>query len=45
MTLRFPGQSAWSGEFCGRPRIRQWLQRFVNLGLQIQPDGAVGPAA
>ena len=41
VTLRFPGNNSWAGEFSGKPRVRQWLQRFVDLGLQISPDEVV----
>ena len=41
VTLRFPGTSTWAGEYAGKPRVRQWLERFAALGLQINADEVV----
>lgn len=38
VNLRFPGESSWGGEFKGKERVGRWLQRFVDVGLQISPD-------
>ena len=39
--LVFPGRSSWSGEFVGKERVTQWLERFAASGLQIFADEAV----
>jgi len=35
--LVFPGQSKWSGEYCGKPAVEEFLRRFLA-------DGIVGQA-
>ncbi|MHB8658306.1 MAG: nuclear transport factor 2 family protein [Solirubrobacteraceae bacterium] len=37
----FPGQSSWSGVVHGKPELRQWLERFVSVGLEIFADEVV----
>jgi ketosteroid isomerase-like protein len=39
--LFFPGSSSWSGEHRGKPAIRAWLERFVEL----EPTFHLGDAA
>jgi ketosteroid isomerase-like protein len=39
--FQFPGDSTWSGEFHGKPALRDWLQRFTRVGLQIYADEVV----
>ena len=39
--LTFPGQSSWSGVFRGKAEVRQWLERFAAVGLQIYADEVV----
>jgi ketosteroid isomerase-like protein len=39
--FRFPGQSSFSGEFNGRHELRAWLERFMQIGLQIFADEVV----
>jgi ketosteroid isomerase-like protein len=41
VTLRFPGDNSWGGEFRGKAQVRQWLQRLVAVGLQVFPDEVV----
>jgi ketosteroid isomerase-like protein len=36
--LRFPGDSSWSGDIRGRTAHGEWLDRFIQVGLQIFPD-------
>jgi len=45
VTLTFPGQNSWSGEFHGRAEVARWRRRLVDAGIQIYPDEvvAVGP--
>jgi ketosteroid isomerase-like protein len=45
VTLTFPGQNSWSGQFRGKDEVRRWRQRLVAAGIQIFPDEvvAVGP--
>lgn len=38
VSFRFPGENSWAGEFRGRAQVRQWLQRFAAVGLQIFAD-------
>jgi len=39
--FRFPGDSSWSGEIHGKAELERWLQRFVDVGLQIYADEVV----
>lgn len=39
--FRFPGDSSWSGEIAGKAELEQWLRRFAETGIQIQPDEVV----
>jgi ketosteroid isomerase-like protein len=39
--FRFPGDSSWAGEIRGKAEYERWLARFVDAGLQIQPDEVV----
>ena len=41
MRFRFPGDSSWSGEIHGKAELERWLQRFVDVGLQIYADEVV----
>jgi len=41
VTLRFPGNNSWAGEFRGKPEVERWLQRFVAAGFQIFADEIV----
>ena len=45
VTLTFPGQNSWSGQFRGKAEVGRWRQRLVAAGIQIFPDEvvAVGP--
>ena len=39
--FRFPGTSSWATELEGKQELEQWLQRFVDTGIQIYPDEVV----
>ena len=39
--FRFPGDSSFAAELEGKDQLEPWLQRFVDLGLQIYPDEVV----
>jgi ketosteroid isomerase-like protein len=39
--FRFPGESSWATDLQGKDKLEQWLQRFVQVGLQIFPDEVV----
>lgn len=39
--FRFPGEHSWATEREGKEALRQWLQRFVDVGLQIYADEVV----
>lgn len=39
--FRFPGSSSWATELQGKDELERWLQRFVDAGLQIQPDEVI----
>jgi ketosteroid isomerase-like protein len=41
VSFRFPGTSSWAGEFHGKANVAAWLDRFVSVGLQIEPDEVV----
>jgi ketosteroid isomerase-like protein len=34
----FPGTSSWSGEYRGRDEVERWVRRFVDVGLQLDPE-------
>jgi ketosteroid isomerase-like protein len=36
--FRFPGDSSWAAELEGKEAHARWLQRFVDVGLQIFAD-------
>jgi ketosteroid isomerase-like protein len=37
----FPGDSSWAVELQGKDKLRPWLQRFVDAGLEIGADEVV----
>jgi ketosteroid isomerase-like protein len=39
--FRFPGDNSWATDLQGKEQLEQWLQRFVDVGLQIFPDEVV----
>ena len=39
--FRFPGTSSWATELEDKHELEQWLQRFVDTGIQIYPDEVV----
>lgn len=39
--FRFPGTSSWAVELESKERLTAWLQRFVDVGIQIYPDEVV----
>ncbi|HET9562222.1 MAG TPA: hypothetical protein VFP01_08955, partial [Propionibacteriaceae bacterium] len=39
--FRFPGDSSWATELEGKEELRQWLERFADVGIQILPDEVV----
>jgi ketosteroid isomerase-like protein len=45
VTLTFPGQNSWSGQYRGKAEVARWLQRFIASGIQTFPDEviATGP--
>jgi uncharacterized protein (TIGR02246 family) len=34
----FPGESSWAGDYRGRDEVTQFVERFVETGLKIEPD-------
>ena len=34
----FPGRNSWSTDIRGRAELEQWVQRFVDIGLQLEPE-------
>jgi ketosteroid isomerase-like protein len=34
----FPGQSTWAGDYRGKEEVTRFVERFVETGLQIEPD-------
>ena len=36
--LVFPGETSWSGEYRGKSEIERFLRRFVDAGLQLEPQ-------
>jgi ketosteroid isomerase-like protein len=39
--FRFPGDNSWTTELVGKEALGLWLQRFVDVGLQIPVDEVV----
>ena len=39
--FRFPGDNSWAGEIRGKQELERWLQRFVDVGIQIFPEEVV----
>jgi hypothetical protein len=39
--FRFPGDNSWGTELEGKEKLRQWLQRFADIGIQIGADEVV----
>lgn len=39
--FRFPGNNSWATQLEGKEELERWLQRFVDVGLQISPDEVV----
>ena len=37
----FPGKSSFAPGATGKPELELWLERFVEIGLQIHPDEVV----
>ena len=37
----FPGKSSFAPGAAGKPELERWLERFVDVGLQIYPDEVV----
>lgn len=35
--LVFPGDHSWGGEYRGKEAIRGFLERFVEVGIQLEP--------
>ncbi|HUB35412.1 MAG TPA: nuclear transport factor 2 family protein [Solirubrobacteraceae bacterium] len=33
----FPGESSWSADFRGKEELERWQQRFLDVGLQLEP--------
>ncbi len=34
----FPGQHSWAADYRSRDELEQWLQRFVRVGLHLEPQ-------
>ena len=35
--FRFLGQHSWAADFHSKAQVRAWLQRYVRVGLQLEP--------
>jgi ketosteroid isomerase-like protein len=35
--FRFPGESSWSADICGKDELERWLNRMIAAGLQHEP--------
>jgi ketosteroid isomerase-like protein len=33
----FPGRSSWTADLRGKDEVKQWVQRFIRVGLQLEP--------
>jgi|SRR5580658_10503036 ketosteroid isomerase-like protein len=38
VSMHFPGTASWAGDYKGKAVLREWYERFVEIGLQIYPD-------
>ncbi len=36
-TLVFPGDHSWGAEYSGKAEIRAFLERFVEVGIRLEP--------
>jgi hypothetical protein len=41
MQMHFPGQNSWAPGANGKAEHARWLQRFIDVGLQIYADEVV----
>jgi ketosteroid isomerase-like protein len=39
--FNFPGDNSWAGEIRGKGELERWLDRFVDVGIQIRPEEVV----
>jgi len=39
--FRFPGENSWTAELHGKDEHARWIARFVDVGIQIEPDEVV----
>jgi ketosteroid isomerase-like protein len=37
----FPGESSWAADIHGKTELEAWLRRFVEAGLQLEPEDIV----
>jgi hypothetical protein len=37
----FPGQNSWAGDYRGREAVEGFVNRFVDVGIQLEPSGIV----
>jgi hypothetical protein len=33
----FPGESSWKADLRGKQEVKRWVQRFMQVGLQLEP--------
>jgi ketosteroid isomerase-like protein len=39
--FRFHGQHSWAADFHAKGQVRAWLERYVRVGLQLEPHEIV----
>jgi ketosteroid isomerase-like protein len=39
--FRFPGDHSWAADLHGKEQVREWLQRYVDVGLKLHPHEVV----
>lgn len=39
--FRFPGDHSWAADFHGKDQAEQWLRRYLEHGLQLEPREVV----
>jgi hypothetical protein len=37
VAFSFPGESSWAADLRGREAVQRWVERFVDVGLKLEP--------
>jgi hypothetical protein len=39
--FRFLGQHSWAADFHSKSQVREWLERYIQVGLQLHPHEVI----